>query len=138
MPSLVFLSFISGRQMGRNVQIHPSGRRGGGISNSGTVIGLLVINKAGVGKFRQGTPVPSTDLLKRKFLPPLLFFFKRVRPSVGRRALKGVNLSLMVTRSVPAVEKQQTSERVERRVATSFDASRLRRLKNNGNKTQES
>lgn len=60
--------------MGRNVQIHPSGRRGG-ISNSGTVIGLLVINKAGVGKFRQGTPVPSTDLLKRKFLPPLLFLF---------------------------------------------------------------
>jgi hypothetical protein len=60
-------------------------------------------------------PLPSTDLLKRKFLPPLLFFFKRVRPSVGHRALKGVNLSLMVTRSVPAVEKQQTSERVETR-----------------------
>jgi hypothetical protein len=62
-------------------------------------------------------PLPSTDLLKRKFLPPLLFlfFFKRVRPSVGRRALKGVNLSLMVTRSVPAVEKQQTSERLETR-----------------------
>jgi hypothetical protein len=28
LPSLLFLSFISGRQMGRNVQIHPSGKRG--------------------------------------------------------------------------------------------------------------
>lgn len=75
-------------------------------------------NKQGGRREIQTSPVDR--LVEKKISPSaalslFLFFFKRVRPSVGRRALKGVNLSLMVTRSVPAVEKQQTSERLETR-----------------------
>lgn len=71
-------------------------------------------------KIQTRDPCPVDRLVEKKISPSaalslFLFFFKRVRPSVGRRALKGVNLSLMVTRSVPAVEKQQTSERLETR-----------------------
>ncbi len=132
---------IGERQMGRNVQNSSVWRlKTGRISHSGIVIGLLsVINKTGVGKSDKGL-VPSTDLLKRKFLPSaaiffffLSFFFSssssskapdHPSPPPPQRALKGVNLSLMVTRSVPPVEKQE-SERVEtsRRLSTTTLAS---------------